>query len=305
MNSNHLGASGGLSRTFPGYDRLIDAMHKNRRRGMRITGKKILITGASSGIGSALAAALAERGAVLALTSRRIDALQRVAAKLSLAYPHAPSPLIIPCDVSNSERVRDLITGCVDHLGSIDILINNAGICVYGSTERATLEDFHAVMNVNYFGSLHCMLEVVPYMKRAGEGLIVNVASVAAMHGVPYLGAYSASKAALAALGQSLRTELSEYGIKIMNVYPGYTQTEMFKNEKNVGGARRPSPPYTPVHKVAEAIVRAIESGHRDVVLSVTGRVMKMVQGLFPSFVEKAMEKMAFNLRERQEVRHG
>jgi short-subunit dehydrogenase len=280
-------------------------MYKNWRRGMKIAGKRVLITGASSGIGSALAAVLAGRGAVLALTSRRTDALQKVAAKLSLTFPGAPSPLIVPCDVSDRGSVRDLITSCVDHLGSIDILINNAGVCVYGNTERVALEDFHTVMDVNYFGSLHCMLKVVPYMKKQGEGLIVNIASVAAVHGVPYLGAYSASKAALVALGQSLRTELSEYGIKIMNVYPGYTQTDMFTNEKKVGSAHRPLSPYTPAPKVAEAIVRAIEHGLQDVILTLEGKALTVVQGLFPSFVEKAMEKMAFNLRDRQEVHHG
>lgn len=269
---------------------------------MKTEGKNVLITGASSGIGLALATVFARRGAVLALASRRIGALQKVAAKLSLTFPNIPSPLIIPCDVANREDVRNLIRNCVDHLGNIDMVINNAGICVYGKTENVPLEDFHAVMDVNYFGSLHCMLEVIPYMKELGGGGIVNIASVAAKHGVPYMGAYCASKAALAALSESLRTELSAYGIWIMNVYPGYTQTEMFKNEKNVGGAYRPSPPYTPVHKVAEAIGKAIERGNQDVILSLEGKALTVIQGLFPFLVEKAMGRIATNLRDKQEV---
>lgn len=269
---------------------------------MNIEGKKVLITGASSGIGLALSVVFARKGAVLALTSRTADALQKAAANLRLTFPHTPPPLSIPCDVANRASVQWLIKRCVDCLGGIDILINNAGICVYGSTERIAVEDFHAVMNVNYFGSLYCMLEVIPYMKREGEGLIVNVTSLAAKHGVPYLGAYSASKAALVALSQSLRAELSKDGVWILNVYPGYTQTDMFKNEKHVSGARRPRPPYAPVARVAEAIAKAIERGNRDLVLSLEGKTLTVVQGLLPSLVENAMGRIASTLRDDQEV---
>ena len=272
---------------------------------MKIKGRSILITGASSGIGLSLSTLLARKGAILVLTSRRIERLKEVADEIGSAFPYTPTPLAIQCDVANRDSVCRLIKSCVNHLGGIDILINNAGISVYGDTERTTLKEFHSVMEVNFFGALHCMLEVIPLMKRQGKGLIVNIATVAAKHGVPYMGAYCASKAALVAVSQSLRAELSKSGISIMIVYPGYTKTNIFKNEKKVGGAHRPSGPYTTASKVAEAIVRAIEGEKRDLVLSPGGKALTLFQGLLPWLVEKAMERIASELRDKEEVSNG
>jgi short-subunit dehydrogenase len=269
---------------------------------MKIEGKKVLITGASSGIGLALSKSLAKKGAILALTSRRETVLQDVARDISSAFPHIMTPLVIGCDVSIQKSVDNLIRNCVDHLGGIDILINNAGISVYGSTEKTTIEDFHSVMEVNYFGALYCMLQVIPHMKSQGKGLIVNIASVVAKHGVPYLGAYSASKAALVAVSKSLRAELSQDGIRIMNVFPGYTRTNIFESEKKVGGARRPKYHYASATTVANTIIKGIERGDRDLILTLTGKALPIFRRLLPSIVEKVMERMAVKLRDTQEV---
>ena len=268
----------------------------------KIKGSRILITGASSGIGRATAFELAGKGAKLAIASRRLDPLRSVADEIKDAFPDIPAPFALPCDISDKENVSRVVKSCVGHFGGIDILINNAGIGVYGNTEMTTLEDFRSVMEVNFFGSIRCILEVLPLMKKAGKGLIINIASVAAKHGVPYLGAYSASKAALAALSQSLRAELAKSGISIMIVYPGYTQTEFFKNEKKVGGARRPAGPYASAKKVAKAIVKAIESERQDLVLSLEGKALTFSQSLMPWLVEKAMERIAYRLRDKREV---
>jgi short-subunit dehydrogenase len=268
----------------------------------KIEGSRVLITGASSGIGRAIAFELAKRGAILAVTARRSKALRKVSDEIKDAFPEAQAPLSIPSDVSDLEDVRRLVKRCMDCLGGIDILINNAGIGVYGNTELTPLEDFRSVMEVNFFGSLHCILEVLPSMKKKGKGLIINIASVAAMHGVPYLGAYSASKAALVALSQSLRAELAKSGISIMIVNPGYTQTDFFKNEKKVGGAHRPAGPYAPARKVAKAIIKAIESERLNLVLSLEGQALKFSQTLMPWLVERAMQRIACKLSDRQGV---
>lgn len=267
----------------------------------KIKSSRVLITGASSGIGKAMAFEFAGRGAKLAITSRRFNNLRKVAEDIKCAFPNLRVPLVIPCDVTDSESVGRLIKSCVDYFGGIDILINNAGIGVYGDTERTTLEDFRMVMEVNFFGAVHCVLEVLPLMKKKGKGMIVNIASVAAKHGVPYLGAYSASKAALVAFNQSLRAELSKSGISIMIVYPGYTQTDFFEKEKKVGGAHRPPGPYTSVQKVAKTIVRAIESEKQDLVFSLEGKALTFSQSLMPWLAEKAMEKIAYKLGDKKE----
>jgi short-subunit dehydrogenase len=188
------------------------------------------------------------------------------------------------------------------HWNGIDILVNNAGIGVYGDTDRTEVEDFRRLMEVNFFGSVRCILGVLPIMKRAGNGLIINIASVASKHGIPYLAGYCASKAALVALSQSLRAELSSTGISVMIVYPGYTQTDFFKKEKNVGGAHRPAGPYVPVHKVAKSIIKGIEKEKNDLILSATGKALDLFQPLVPKLVEWSMRRIALNLRDKQEA---
>jgi short-subunit dehydrogenase len=271
----------------------------------KITGKRVIVTGASSGIGKAIAFELARKGTRLVLTSRRFDILEKVAQEIEHTFPQVTSPLVIACDVVNREQVNRVIHFCVEHFGGIDILVNNAGIGVYGSSEKTSSEDFRSQMEVNFLGSVHFILEAFPLMKQARKGLIVNVSSLAAKHGVPYLGAYGASKAALAVLSQSLHAELARSGISVLTVYPGYTETDLFKKEKKVGGARRPTGPYTSPQKVAEAVVRAIEKEKCELIPSVKGKALILCQSLMPWLVRKAMERIAYDLRDEEEASDG
>ena len=271
---------------------------------MRIDGSRIVITGASSGIGQSLSWITAGKGGSLVLASRNVDRLRAMASQIKKEFPETPEPLALRCDVADRRSVHCLIDTATRRLGGIDILINNAGISVYGDTERTPVEDFERLFDVNFFGPLYGMLEVIPQMKAKNHGIIVNIASLAAIHGVPYLGAYGASKAALAVLGQSLRAELSGYGIKILNVYPGYTRTNIFANEKKLGGARRPSGGYAPAARVARAVVKAIESEKSETVLTVEGKTMSLVKGALPRLVQTAMKRIALTLREGEQVCH-
>lgn len=271
---------------------------------LNLEGLKVLITGPSSGIGRALAFELARRRAQLILASRRLDSLMKVEEEIKSVFPNSPAPLIVRCDVTSGRDVKRLVGSSIKHFGGIDVLINNAGIGVYGDAEFTTLDDFRTVMEVNFFGAVQCIQEVLPIMKENRKGLIVNITSAAAKHGVPYMGAYGASKAALAVFSQSIRAELSESGVSVMVVYPGYTETDFFKNEKKVGRARRPPGPYASPLKVAKAIVKALEAGKRELVLSLEGKALAFTQSVFPRLVEMAMNKIAYRLKERQEVFH-
>jgi short-subunit dehydrogenase len=264
----------------------------------RIKNARVVVTGASSGIGRAIAFEVARKGGNLILASPRLYSLRKVADEIQNTFADAPIPLAVSCDVTRREDVARLIKTSVDHLGGIDILINNAGIGVYGPSDKTSLEDFRSVMEVNFFGAVNCILEALPFMKKAGKGLVVNIASVAAKHGVPFLGAYSASKAALAAFSQSLRAELARSGISLMIVYPGYTQTDFFLKEKKVGGAHRPLSPYVSATKVSRAIVRAIEIEKKELVLSVQGKILAFSQRLMPWLVDRAMQRIAFQLKD-------
>jgi short-subunit dehydrogenase len=272
---------------------------------MRIEGRRVVVTGASSGLGEAMAWNLAGQGARLTLASRRLDDQQRVAGEIAAGVPTADAPLPIRCDVANRADVHRLISTAVGHMGGIDVLINNAAMCVYGDTERTTETDFQMLMAVNFHGAVHAMMETLPYMKRQGGGMIVNIASLAALHGVPYLAAYGASKAALVSVSQSLRAELSVCGIRVLVVYPGYIDTPLFDREKNVGGARRPDGPYPSVQGVARSVLGAIRSEKQELVLTTEGKAMAALKGVLPSGVQLAMNRMAGRLRKDEVTSHG
>ena len=265
---------------------------------MTLDGKRVLLTGASSGIGLALARVLAARGAILAISSRSKARLEQVSEELASAVPGIRKPLPVACDVADAASVTNLIGTCIETLGTIDVLINNAGICVYGSVEKTPVVDMRALLDVNFLGPAQAMLEVLPFMKRQGHGLIVNVSSLAALRGVPYLGAYGASKAALVVLSQSMRAELAGSGVSLMLVYPDYTESAIFEKETKVGGGKRPEGPYAPTAEVAEAIVGGIEADARELILSSRGKKLAILSRLAPSIVERAMSRLADELRE-------
>ena len=204
---------------------------------MNFARQRVLLTGGSSGIGRAIAEATVKRGARVCLAARNPARLQSAADEIAARFPDVPHPITCPCDVTDRLGVRRLVAECRDHLGGIDVLFNNAGTSVYGPVERMDAEDVARVMAVNFQGAVSCILEVLPVMRRQGGGRIVNVGSLAGLHGPPFLAAYSASKAALTALAQSLRAELAGSGVVITTVRADYTVSGMFAAEKNVGGA--------------------------------------------------------------------
>ncbi len=264
---------------------------------MRLEGKRTVITGASSGIGRSLALRVAENEGVPVLLARRPNELARVADEIRRRFPRGPEPLVAVCDIRDRVGVSRVLHSVYDRLGGIDILVNNAGISLYGLTSRTRPEDFGELLDVNLLGPLHATLEVLPWMLARGDGLIVNVASAAALYGVPYLGAYGASKAALATFGQSLRAELRGTGVRVMNVYPGYTRTEIFAREKRLGGARRPTGNYAPPERVASSIVRAMASGRVEVTLSLEGRGLACMSRFAPRLLDLILGRLASRLR--------
>jgi short-subunit dehydrogenase len=189
-----------------------------------------------------------------------------------------------------------MVKNTIELVGGVDILINNAGVGVYGECEAHEVDDFQQVMNVNFFGTLYCIREVLPKMRQMGKGQIINIASVAALHGIPYLSAYCASKSALVAVCQSLRAELSNTQIEIKIIYPGYTNTKFFENEKKVGTVSRPKPHFEPPEKVASQIMKVIEKPIHDKVLSLDGLKLSFLQNFMPGLLEKLLARYALNL---------
>ena len=181
----------------------------------------VLVTGASSGIGRATALAFAHAGANVAVAARRKELLEELAAEA------ARDVLVLPTDVTR----RDGVAGCIDavheRFGRIDVVVNNAGVLIPGRLDKIAASDLDAMLRVNLFGQLFVMQEALRVMGPRGDGVIVNVASLAGRRGYTPLGGYCATKFALVGLTEAVREELAERGIHAALVLPGIVETPM------------------------------------------------------------------------------
>jgi len=190
-----------------------------------VAGRKVLVTGASSGIGAGLAEALAKAGATVGIVARRE---QRLAEVLERCRRHAPTSRMWVADLADPEAVDELAAAAVRELGGVEVLVNNAGI---PKRRRVTALDpatVDALMNINYSSPVRLTLALLPQMLDRGEGRIVNISSVAATLSPPGEAAYAATKAALTVFSESMAVELWDTGVKVMVVYPGVVDTELF-----------------------------------------------------------------------------
>jgi short-subunit dehydrogenase len=238
-----------------------------RRQRIDLCDRRILLTGASSGIGRELALALACRGAVLVLAARRQDLLDGLADQIA-AGGHR-RPLVMPTDLSEPGSAAALGRDAVDALGGIvDIAINNAGANLTGPQPRvADTAAARAVFEVNLWSPLALTAAVLPAMHAAGRGTIVNVTSTVQAVPLPLLGYYAASKAALAQATRSLRLELAETPLRVLEVVPGSTDTALRDIDELPWKTTAPRtlPPVTPA-ATAAVVVRALQRGESRVV---------------------------------------
>jgi short-subunit dehydrogenase len=196
-----------------------------------LAGKRIWLTGASSGIGRALALELAARGAACGLTARSEEALRALRGEIEGRGGRA---IVVPGDVTDAAQMKAVAAELEERLGGIDILIANAGTHLFTKPEAFDAGEYLGLMNLNYGGMLRCIEAVLPYMlQRAGEGReggggrIVGVSSLAGYRGVPRAAAYGASKAAMIHFLESLRFHLVRRGIGITIVNPGFVRTPL------------------------------------------------------------------------------
>ena len=187
---------------------------------------KILITGASSGIGRALAHELADRGYSLALTARRVETLEEIRESLRAKHP-AATFVAHPLDVVAYDSVPEAISTCVGRLGGLDILIANAGIGLGEKVGRSRFSEARLTVETNLLGAMATVDAAVQYFLEKGRGHIVGISSVAAFRGLPRSSSYSASKAGLALYLESLRAEVVRKNIPVTVLYPGYIDTPL------------------------------------------------------------------------------
>jgi short-subunit dehydrogenase len=201
--------------------------------------KVVLITGASRGLGFAIAHEVAARGARLVLTSRHLDDLERAKARLVAAGDVAAEDVWIRAsDVSIVSEIQELIDAATAHFGQVDVVVNNAGIILVGPVESQTLANYQQAMDINFSGALHTTLAVLPQMLARGDGAIVNIASIGGKVAFPHLLPYVASKFALAGWSQGLRAELAGKGIRVTTVTPGIMRTGSHIQARFTGNAK-------------------------------------------------------------------
>jgi len=249
-------------------------------------GKVALVTGASSGIGKAYAEELASKGCHVILTARSKEKLDILAEKLVSTYKIQAFPIM--SDLSQSYSVEQLVSQIKDLGLNVDILINNAGFSTFGPFEKISYQREYEEITVNITSLVTLTHHLLPYMQQQKEGIIVNVASIAAFQPTPYGAVYSASKAFVLSFSEALWAENRMLGVKVLALCPGPTQTDFFNVagiEHLPGGAKTPQ-------EVVKAAFRGIEKDKCYITIGFRNYLMYNVGRLLTRrFVAKATER--------------
>lgn len=219
-----------------------------------LDGRVVIVTGASSGIGEAAARRLQEAGSHPVLAARREDRLSALSAELGDA-------LAVPTDVTSPADVNALVTATLQRHGRLDGLVNNAGVALHGPIDSLDPEEFRRVLDVNVVSVLTCTQAVLPAMRRAGFGRIVNVSSGTTRGTATGVGGYASTKVALNHLTAVARAELAGAGIDVSLVVPSMTATEFNGGRYQLGSSPRPGVIVHSADYVGRAIVRALRTG--------------------------------------------
>ena len=224
---------------------------------MQIKDKIAIVTGASGGIGLAVARLLAQGGATVVLAARSADKLKQLEREI-------PGSFAVPTDMRKQEDIRQLVQQTEQKFGRIDILINNAGQGLLSPVAAIDLKDYREIMELNVFAVLEAMQAVIPIMRKQGGGTILNVSSLVSKNYFPQLGGYASTKYALNALSLTARQELASDNIVVSVFHPKMTATEFGQNARGEtyhSGAGRPGMTVDTPEAVAEKMIQLIEFG--------------------------------------------
>ena len=250
-----------------------------------------IVTGASSGIGKATAYALSRKGCHVVLSSRNLDKLLEIEKELS----HLRNGVIsVPVDITDPESVKRLIAKTLEHFARIDFLVCNAGEYFRCPVVDTTIPQIQHILNVNFFGNLNCIFEVLPHMLHRGKGQIIIVSSMDAKKGIPPDAAYVASKAALSGFAEVMRQELKGKGIIVSTIFPGRVDTPMISQLSVPGISAKIKP-----EKVARAIVKSLEKKKTEVIIPRVGpKLLVLVNILSPALADWLVKTFKLSGRE-------
>jgi NAD(P)-dependent dehydrogenase (short-subunit alcohol dehydrogenase family) len=277
-----------------------------------LTGKVVLITGGSRGLGLELARAFAARGAQLAICAREPGEL--AAAKRELQARGTRVSTFI-CDITHPVRVEAVVRQVVETFGGLDVVVNDAGIIQVGPAETLSLRDFREAMDTNFFGTLHTIWAALPHLRAQGGGRIVNITSIGGAVAVPHLLAYSAAKFAAVGLSTGLCAELARENIVVTTVVPGLMRTgsvdnALFKGQRakelTLFSVASSLPGLTlSSERAAKKIVRACEQGTRFVTLGAPFKLLRELAAIFPSTTTAALSQIARMLPDGHPLQRG
>lgn len=253
--------------------------------------KRVLLTGASSGIGWYLATELVRAGAFVVITGRRAERLQQ----LRLSFGNPQKRLIaLPGDISDPAHRRDLVTTTVEQLGGIDIVINNAGIGAMGQFDEASPERLRRIFEVDFFGATELTRLSLPHLKKGFQPAVCVVNSVLGHRAVPNKSEYCAAKFALRGWSESLRLELRPKGIDVVNVSPSTTRSEFFDSLIDTAkGVTNKSLGIQSSQSVARSVMRALRGRKRDSILTPGGNALVWLSRLAPRLTDQLLLRYA------------
>ncbi len=253
-------------------------------------GKRILLTGASSGIGWYLASELVRSGASVVVTSRREDRLRQ----LRLAFGNPRKLLAVPGDVSDPQHRQVLIDTAIDKFGGIDMVFNNAGIGAMGAFANASQDRLRRIFEVDFFAVTELTRLAIPHLLLGVRPAICIVSSVLAHRGVPKKSEYCAAKFALRGWTEALRLELRPSGINVVTISPSTTSSEFFDSMLDSEPAENPFRfGVQSAEKVAHSILRAVRYGRRELILSPGGKAMVWLNRLAPGLMDRLLMQFA------------
>ena len=256
---------------------------------MNLRGKIAIVTGASSGIGKALAEELAKKGANVVLAARQYVTLCEIASELQRKYQI--KALAVQTDVSNADDCESLIKQTILTFGNVDVLINNAGLSMRALFKDTDLKVLKNLMDVNFWGTVYCTKFCLPEILKT-EGTIVAVSSIAGYRGLPGRSGYSASKFAMNGFMESLRTELLKTGVHVMVACPGFTTSNirvaaLAQDGATHGETSMEEGTMMSAEEVAEKIIDGILNRKRTLVMTRQGKIAVWANKLFPAFADK------------------
>jgi short-subunit dehydrogenase len=279
------------SRAFPSIPVAGAAVMGQRRQ---VSGSRILITGASQGIGRALAVLAARRGARVLAAARSEALLDELRQEVCRGGAVLET---VPADVTRSDDRQHMAEAAVRHFGGLDVLVNNAGIGATGHFAEASPERLRAIMEVNFFGLTETTRVLLPLLRQGRKPAIVNISSIAGKRGIPARSEYSASKFAVQGFSDALRTEVAKDGIDVLVVCPGLTQTNFSQNMIE----QRALMPMDHLRgmtaeAVAAATLQALERGRNEVCLTLQGRLIVFISRFFPRLADRIARRKVLAL---------